>query len=66
MRKERERAEEARLELRRGSWEQKCRDRWCERECRDILSGFEDVCDGLRREMERSGAAAASVATAAV
>lgn len=57
MRRERERAEEARALLREGGWEGRVRDRWCRRECGEVVSGFERACEELRGEILRGAAA---------
>lgn len=62
LRRERERAETARLELSHSVWEGRIRERWCAEECKDILSGFESVCDSLRASMEHAWAPAGAAA----
>jgi hypothetical protein len=51
LRRERERADIAREELQRGSWNDKIGQRWCASECNDIVGGFEKMCDSLRNEL---------------
>lgn len=58
LRRERERAETARIELESSGWDKRVRDRWCASECRDIVSGFEDVCNELRESLSQSLAVA--------
>jgi hypothetical protein len=55
LRREREAAETAREELERSGWGEKLGERWCGRECRDILEGFEEECRVLRGNLERGG-----------
>ena len=47
LRRERERADVAREELKISGWSGKIRERWCASECDDIMAGFEKTCDGL-------------------
>lgn len=58
LRRERERAETARLELSRTGWDDKLRQRWCAGECRDIIGGFESKCQALRESLEHAAGAA--------
>lgn len=53
LRRERERAESAKLELSRTGWDDKLRQRWCAGECDDILGGFESKCQALRESLQR-------------
>jgi hypothetical protein len=59
LRRERERAEAARHELAKSDWNSKIKDRWCAGECRDIMGGFESLCDSLRQNLIEAGGAAA-------
>lgn len=59
LRRERERAEAARMELGRTGWDDRLRQRWCQGECDDILGGFESKCHALRESLERGIGAAA-------
>ena len=59
LRRERERAEAARLEPGQSGWNEKVRERWCAGECRDIMSGFEEKCDALREGLVQAGSAVA-------
>ncbi|KAF2207885.1 hypothetical protein CERZMDRAFT_11389, partial [Cercospora zeae-maydis SCOH1-5] len=52
LRRERERAESARVDLQQNGWGEKIQDRWCGGQCKDIISGFEARCDTLRGELE--------------
>ena len=52
LRRERERADEARVWIEREEWEARLRERWCAGQCRDVVGGFERVCEGLRKEIE--------------
>lgn len=52
----RERADLAQHSLSKSDWPDKIKDRWCGAECKDIISGFEDRCMDLRRELEAAGA----------
>ena len=58
LRQEHERVDRARAEWVRDDWERRLRARGCARECRDIVAGFEDTCDALRRRLEAGVAAA--------
>ncbi|KAK3698568.1 hypothetical protein LTR37_016895 [Vermiconidia calcicola] len=57
IRREREKAEEAREELRKNDWNDRIRDRWCAGECRDIMGGFEELCDSLRENLIQEASA---------
>ena len=59
LRRERERAEAARLELSKTDWSNRIQNRWCAGECRDIMGGFERMCDDLRQNLVEAGGAAA-------
>jgi hypothetical protein len=59
LRRERERAEAARRDLSKSDWNSKIKDRWCAGECRDIMGGFESLCDSLRQNLIEAGGAAA-------
>ena len=54
LRCEREQADEARFLLEKEEWNQKLQNRWCAAECRDVVNGFEQVCNGLRKGLEES------------
>lgn len=54
LRRERERADLARHELAKSNWEERLRTRWCGKECKDIISGFEDRCNALRGDLEQA------------
>lgn len=53
LRRERERAEEAKFELSRTGWDEKLRQRWCAGQCEDVIAGFERRCQALRDSLER-------------
>ena len=55
LRRERERAELARHELGSSGWEERIRERWCGGQCRDIMGGFEEMCDYLRESLVQAG-----------
>lgn len=57
LRRERERADEARWIIEKEGWEGKLAQRWCASECKDVVGGFETVCEGLRQGLENSVAA---------
>ena len=59
LRRERERADTARQELSQSNWNDRIRDRWCAGECRDIMGGFEQMCDSLREDLIQAGSAVA-------
>jgi hypothetical protein len=58
MRHERERADAAREELAAGPWQERIGERWCKRECDDVISGFENTCAALRESLVLSVEAA--------
>lgn len=41
-----------------GGWEEKLARRWCGSECRGVMDGFGEVCDGWRKELEAGGVGA--------
>jgi len=51
LRRERERAEEAREELKAGEWEGRIEARWCRGQCEDVVRGFERTCEELRERI---------------
>lgn len=57
LRRERERADIARHELSKSEWNDRIRDRWCGSQCRDIMGGFERLCDDLRKTLVQAGTA---------
>lgn len=57
LRLESELAEQGRWKIEREGWDSKLSGRWCARECSDVVGGFEQVCDGLRRGLEEKLAA---------
>jgi hypothetical protein len=62
LRRERERADLAREELKSGNWHARIEERWCATECRDIMGGFEEMCNELRDGIaQASGGAQALV-----
>lgn len=54
LRRERERAEAAREELSRSPWEERIKEGWCKNECRDVVDGFDDLCNTLRESLAQS------------
>lgn len=54
MRRQREKAEEARAWLQAGEWDRRVAERWCATECRDVVSGFERRCEELREGIVRA------------
>lgn len=52
LRREAERSDEATFYIDHGDWDSKLARRWCADQCRDVVRGFEGVCDGLRAEIE--------------
>lgn len=54
LRREADRAEVSAATLDAGRWHQRLADRWCAEQCRDVVEGFEGVCDGLRADIEAS------------
>lgn len=72
LRRERERAEVARHELSKDNVAERLAQRRCASECKDVMSGFEEVCDALRSSLEqdvgggedREAGAGTAVATA--
>jgi len=57
LRRERQAAEEARFWIEQDDWDHRIAERWCATSCKDIVGGFETVCDGLRKSIEESAAA---------
>ncbi|KAK5172085.1 uncharacterized protein LTR77_003722 [Saxophila tyrrhenica] len=55
LRRERERADAAREELGRGGWNERVQGRWGEKQCGEILGGFERRCEELRRGLVEAG-----------
>ena len=54
LRREREQADEAMFLIEKEDWDRKLQNRQCAAECRDVVSGFERVCNGLRKGLEES------------
>lgn len=52
LRREHERAELARHELAKADVERQLKERRCAVECKDVMGGFEEVCDALRASLE--------------
>ena len=59
LRRERETAQAARYELNQSDWNDKIKKRWCASECRDVMDGFEKMCDSLRQNLIEAGGAMA-------
>ncbi|KAI8151977.1 hypothetical protein K4K49_011043 [Colletotrichum sp. SAR 10_70] len=60
IRREEELCEEGERWLTRGNWSERLRKRECAGVCGDVVSGFEEVCDGWRaRLLEQAGSAPA-------
>ncbi|KAI9796727.1 MAG: hypothetical protein M1825_006513 [Sarcosagium campestre] len=55
LRREHDEAEQARVWLERGRWDERLRGRECGAVARDVVGGFEDVCRGWREWIERGG-----------
>ncbi|KAK0247293.1 hypothetical protein LTR29_017861 [Friedmanniomyces endolithicus] len=53
LRRERERADEARHELTKGNVHERVKERRCAAQCSEVLAGFEDVCEALRASLEQ-------------
>ena len=53
LRRERERADLARHELAKGGVHEQIKARSCASECREVMRGFEEVCDALRASLEQ-------------
>jgi len=58
LRREREEADEAQFWIEKDGWNQKLQARWCATECKDVVDGFEQMCDGLRKGLEEAAASA--------
>lgn len=52
LRRESDLAEQAKWKIEKEGWERKLGERWCAKECGDVVGGFEQVCEGLRRGLE--------------
>nr|POE86994.1 hypothetical protein CFP56_64024 [Quercus suber] len=61
LRRERERAELARQELRERKIEDQLKARSCAAECKDVVSGFEEFCDSLRQRLAAEDGSTATV-----
>ncbi|WPG97811.1 Hypothetical protein R9X50_00059200 [Acrodontium crateriforme] len=59
LRRDDERADRARVELQKENFGDWLKDRKCAAECKDVLSGFEEVCDGLRTTLVQESVSAA-------
>lgn len=55
MRKEEERREEGERWLRKGNWGERLGNRECAGVCGDVVGGFEEVCNGWRERLIKSG-----------
>jgi hypothetical protein len=55
LRKEEEKREEGERWLRRGNWGERLGRRECAGVCRDVVGGFEEVCEGWRRRLVAMG-----------
>lgn len=53
IRRELERSDRAQHWLDNGDWDKKLGSRWCAMQCKDVVSGFERVCNDLRRGLEQ-------------
>ncbi|KAI9866401.1 MAG: hypothetical protein M1813_001523 [Trichoglossum hirsutum] len=51
MRRDNETAEESMRWIERGSWQERLGQRECEGVCRDVVGGFEEVCNGWRERL---------------
>lgn len=49
LRRENELAEQAKWKIEKDAWDRRLGERWCARECSDVVGGFEQVCEGLRQ-----------------
>ncbi|GAB7357690.1 hypothetical protein MBLNU459_g0361t1 [Dothideomycetes sp. NU459] len=49
LRRENELSEQARWKIEKDGWDRRLSERWCARECSDVVGGFEQVCEGLRQ-----------------
>lgn len=57
LRREREEADQAQFWIEKDGWNQKLQDRWCATECKDVVSGFDQMCAGLRKGLEEAASA---------
>ncbi|KAK3069310.1 hypothetical protein LTR53_012448 [Teratosphaeriaceae sp. CCFEE 6253] len=55
LRRERERADLARHELAKASAHERIKERRCAAQCREVMAGFEEVCEALRASLEEDG-----------
>ena len=53
LRREREAAEEGVRWLEKGHWPERLQRRECAKECREVVGGFEKVCEGWRDRVFR-------------
>ncbi|KAK4984491.1 hypothetical protein LTR50_006566 [Elasticomyces elasticus] len=57
LRQEREKSDQAECSLEKGGWGRRLEERWCARECRDVVEGFENVCEGMRMRLVQAAEA---------
>lgn len=57
MRRDEEKREEGERWLRKGDWGARLERRECAGVCGDVVSGFEEVCNGWRERLVKSGEA---------
>ena len=55
MRREAEAREEGVRWIERGGWDAKLKGRECAKVCREVVGGFEEVCDGWRERIASGG-----------
>lgn len=57
MRRESDLAEQAKWRIEKENWDHRLAERYCASECRDVVGGFEQVFEGLRKGLEEKIAA---------
>ena len=55
LRREREAAEEGVRWLEKNQWPERLKARECARECKEVVGGFEEVCEGWRERIFSQG-----------
>lgn len=57
LRREADIAEQAKWKIEKEGWDRRLAERWYAGECKNVVGGFEQVCEGLRRGLEEKTAA---------
>ncbi|KAK4994494.1 hypothetical protein LTR66_005488 [Elasticomyces elasticus] len=57
LRREREKSDQAECSLEKDGWGRRLEERWCAKECMDVVEGFENVCEGMRMRLVQAAEA---------